>query len=165
MMTSCFRLIVLQTALSNSIIYGFQPSQRCHHLHKSTTRKAVGRTILKIDANHNHNNSNERTDTKNEIPNRRSNENADNNHNKETTLDRTTHQINDLLDQPLFDPDSPSNTNNWFANLVKNDYDTAEALYAGIIITLGVIASQEALRMVKYGAAYVPFHGTGGRLF
>jgi hypothetical protein len=90
----------------------------------------------------------------------------DGNHGRrEAKLDTTINQINELMDEPLFDPDSPSNVNNWYANLVKNDYDTAEALYAGLVITLGVISSQEALRMVKYGAAYVPFYGAGGSLF
>jgi hypothetical protein len=70
--------------------------------------------------------------------------------------------IDSLLDTPLFDPDT---SDSWFANLVKNDYNTAEGLYAGIIIAMGVILSQEALRYVKYGSAYVPFHGSGGRLF
>lgn len=106
-------------------------------------------------------------DDENDVSNRRTNKNKDENskHSKETKDDITTNQLNDLLDKTLFDPNSPSNTNNWFANIVKNDYDTAEALYAGLIIILGVIVSQEALRIVKYGDVYVPFHGTGGRLF
>lgn len=76
-------------------------------------------------------------------------------------------QINTFLDKPLFDPDSESNRDNWFANLVKNDYDAAEALYVGIIGIAGVIVSQELLRIVKYGAEnYVPFsQGGGGNLF
>jgi hypothetical protein len=68
--------------------------------------------------------------------------------------------MDSLLDTPVFDPDK---SNSWFANLVRNDYDTAEALYAGFIIAIGVILSQEALRFVKYGGSgYVPFHGGGG---
>ena len=68
--------------------------------------------------------------------------------------------INSLLDQPFFDPDK---SDNWFANLVKSDYNTAEALYAGFIIIMGVVFSQEALRLFKYGSSgYVPFHGGGG---
>lgn len=75
-------------------------------------------------------------------------------------------QINTLLDTPLFDPDSEANEDNWFANLVKNDYDAAEALYVGIIGVVGVIVSQEMLRIVKYGADnYVPFGRGGGNLF
>ena len=109
--------------------------------------------------------NNHEPDDVNEITNSRSSENADNSHNQETKDDIITNQLSNLLDQPLFDPNSPSNTNNWFANIVKNDYDTAEALYSGLVIILGVIVSQEALRIVKYGDAYVPFHGTGGRLF
>ena len=74
-------------------------------------------------------------------------------------------QIDTFLDTQLFDPDSDSNVDNWFANLVKSDYDTAEALYVGIIGIVGVIASQEALRVVKYGADnYVPF-GHSSSLF
>ena len=75
-------------------------------------------------------------------------------------------QINTLLDTPLFDPDAESNQDNWFANLVKNDYDSAEALYVGIIGIVGVVVSQEMLRVVKYGADnYVPFGHGGGNLF
>lgn len=65
-----------------------------------------------------------------------------------------------LLDTPIFDPEK---SNSWFADLVKNDYNTAEALYGGLIIAMGVVLSQEALRFVKYGASgYIPFHGSGG---
>ena len=75
-------------------------------------------------------------------------------------------QVNTFLDTPLFDPDSEANEDNWFANLVKNDYDSAEALYVGIIGIVGVIVSQEMLRIVKYGADnYVPFGHGGGNLF
>ncbi len=75
-------------------------------------------------------------------------------------------QINTFLDTPLFDPDSEANEDNWFANLVKNDYDAAEALYVGIIGVVGVVISQEMLRIVKYGADnYVPFGHGGGNLF
>lgn len=112
----------------------------------------------------NHNDSHEPDDAS-DVTNSRSNENENSKHRKETKDDIIITQLTDLLDQTLFDPNSPSNTNNWFANIVKNDYDTAEALYAGLVITLGVIVSQEALRIVKYGDVYVPFHGTGGRLF
>eukprot|EP00569_Conticribra_weissflogii_P005118 CAMPEP_0171344568 /NCGR_PEP_ID=MMETSP0878-20121228/19683_1 /TAXON_ID=67004 /ORGANISM="Thalassiosira weissflogii, Strain CCMP1336" /LENGTH=96 /DNA_ID=CAMNT_0011847785 /DNA_START=306 /DNA_END=596 /DNA_ORIENTATION=+ len=70
-----------------------------------------------------------------------------------------------FLDKPFFDPENPNNNDNWFANLVKNDYDTAEALYVGAFLTIMVIVSQELLRIVKYGDMYVPFGGGGGKLF
>ena len=54
----------------------------------------------------------------------------------------------------------------WFAKLVKNDYETAEAFYAAGFISILVILTQEMLRMVKYGDAYVPFSRVaGGSLF
>jgi hypothetical protein len=70
-----------------------------------------------------------------------------------------------LLDTPFFDPYAPSNDDNWFANMVKNDYDSAEALYAGAVVILGVIVSQELLRMVKYGGGYASFNPGDGKLF
>lgn len=70
--------------------------------------------------------------------------------------------IDTLLDTPIFDPDK---SDGWFGSLVRNDYNTAEALYAGLVIAIGVIVSQEALRVIKYGGGYVPFHGSGGQLF
>jgi len=81
-------------------------------------------------------------------------------------------KLDNFLDKPLFDPDkmlddqtdkvkeNPQSSSNplvWFANLVKNDYETAEALYAAGIISLMVVLSQELLRMAKYGDAYQPF--------
>lgn len=80
----------------------------------------------------------------------------------ETSMDEA---MNNLLDKPFFDPDDPSNESNWFANLVKNDYDSAEAIYVGAIVIFGVIVSQELLRIVKYGGGYVPFSSGGGKLF
>ena len=74
-------------------------------------------------------------------------------------------KIDAFLDKPIFDPDSESNQDNWFANLVKNDYDSAEALYVGVVVIVGVIVSQELLRIVKYGGNYFPFGGGGGNLF
>lgn len=52
----------------------------------------------------------------------------------------------------------------WFATLVQNDYETAEALYAAGFISIMVILTQELLRYVMFGDAYVPFQrgGTGG---
>jgi len=45
----------------------------------------------------------------------------------------------------------------WFAQLVKNDYQTAETFYAAGFISVLVIFTQELLRMVRYGDAYIPF--------
>ncbi len=97
--------------------------------------------------------------SRNKIPAFMANDSDDENESVES-------QINTILDTPLFDPDSEANEDNWFANLVKNDYDSAEALYVGIIGIVGVIVSQEMLRIVKYGADnYVPFGHGGGNLF
>jgi hypothetical protein len=90
-------------------------------------------------------------------------------------------KLDSFLDQPLFDPDkmladqtdevkeNPESSSNplvWFANLVKNDYETAEALYAAGIISFMVVLSQELLRMAKYGDAYQPFSSVShGSLF
>ncbi|KAL7507886.1 hypothetical protein ACHAXN_004971 [Cyclotella atomus] len=85
-----------------------------------------------------------------------------NNRRQENNNEGNELDIDSLFDTQLFDPDK---SDSWFANLVKNDYTTAEGLYAGFIIAVGVILSQEALRFEKYGSGYVPFHGSGGRLF
>lgn len=75
-------------------------------------------------------------------------------------------KMDSFLDKPMFDPNAPSNDDNWFASLVKNDYESAEALYAGAIIIFGVVVSQELLRMVKYGGGYIPFTSpSDGMLF
>jgi hypothetical protein len=80
-----------------------------------------------------------------------------------TNLDQ---KIDNLLDKPFFDPYAPSNDNNWFANLVRNDYESAEALYAGVIVILGVVISQQLLRIVKYGGGDINsiFHNGNGHL-
>lgn len=71
-----------------------------------------------------------------------------------------------LLDNPFFDPFAPSNDKNWFANLVRNDYESAEALYAGVVVILGVVISQQLLRIVKHGGGiYYVFHHGNGELF
>jgi hypothetical protein len=71
-----------------------------------------------------------------------------------------------FLEKVIFDPEAPSNENNWFANLVKNDYYTAEALYAGVIVIIGVIVAQDMLRIVKYGGGFhAPFSSGPGKLF
>jgi hypothetical protein len=90
-------------------------------------------------------------------------------------------KLDSFLDKPLFDPDkmladqtdeiqeNPKSSTNplvWFANLVKNDYETAEALYAAGIISFMVVLAQELLRMAKYGDAYEPFSSfSNGSLF
>jgi hypothetical protein len=51
----------------------------------------------------------------------------------------------------------------WFAKLVKNDYETAEALYAAGFISFMVIVGQELLRYQINGDNYIPFQrGHGG---
>lgn len=79
--------------------------------------------------------------------------------------DNIGEKLDSFLDKPFFDPENSNNNENWFANLVKNDYDAAEALYVGAFLTIMVIVSQELLRIVKYGDMYVPFGGGGGKLF
>jgi len=82
------------------------------------------------------------------------------------TIDENDASTNNFLEKVLFDPDAPSNENNWFANLVKNDYYTAEALYAGVIVIIGVIVAQDMLRIVKYGGGFhAPFSSSPGKLF
>ena len=80
--------------------------------------------------------------------------------------DTETKDLNELLDTQFFDPsqvkdDSPLKG---FANLVEEDYHSAEALFASLFITVMVILTQEVLRMQLYGDQYVPFAkgGTGG---
>ncbi|KAL7542515.1 hypothetical protein ACHAXR_011854 [Thalassiosira sp. AJA248-18] len=77
--------------------------------------------------------------------------------------DNLDEKNNSFLDTPMFDPNDPSNDNNWFANLVKNDYESAESLYVGAIVIFGVIVAQELLRIVKYGGGYAS--SGGGNLF
>ena len=84
----------------------------------------------------------------------------------ENENDSPQNNIDAFLDKQIFDPESESNQDNWFANLVKNDYDSAEALYVGVFVFAGVVISQELLRIVKYGESYIPFgQGGGGNLF
>lgn len=73
--------------------------------------------------------------------------------------DRMT--IDEMLDKPFFDPDSvPDDTSifSWFANLIKQDYVTAEALYVSTFFALMVVVGQELLRMYVHGEKYIPFH-------
>lgn len=77
-------------------------------------------------------------------------------------------KMDDLLDRQFFDPkEVPEGSPlKWFANLVENDYATAEALYASFFIAGMVIVSQELVRMQYYGDNYVPFQKLGdGLLF
>ena len=84
-------------------------------------------------------------------------------------------RVDDFLDKPFFDPDDEAakevgegegSIKSWFANLVLNDYATAEALYAGLFFSILLLATQEALRYYMYGVDYVPFtRGGGGKLF
>ena len=85
-------------------------------------------------------------------------------------------KINAFLDTPFFDPDAyiqegqtegvVGSFKAWFSDLVKNDYETAEALYAGVFFAILLVATQELLRMQIYGADYVPFsRGGGGSLW
>mmetsp|Transcript_16329 Transcript_16329/g.24531 ORF Transcript_16329/g.24531 Transcript_16329/m.24531 type:complete len:208 (-) Transcript_16329:1691-2314(-) len=102
-------------------------------------------------------------------------QNNNNNSNDPNEKDNKTmdEKIDKILDTPFFDPDkildndannggdgsSSSNPLTWFANLVKNDYETAEALYAGVFFSVMVVLGQELLRMYMYGDGYIPFQG------
>lgn len=70
-------------------------------------------------------------------------------------------RIDEFLDSPVFDPYDKANESNWFAQLVKSDYATAEALYAGGFFALMVFISQELFRMWLYGENYIPFKSGG----
>lgn len=75
-----------------------------------------------------------------------------------------------FLDKQFFVPSKVEEGSplKWFANLVEQDYETAEALFACTIITVLVVISQELLRMQINPGAYVPFVPTGvgaGKLF
>uniref|UniRef100_A0A7S2YTQ1 Uncharacterized protein n=1 Tax=Entomoneis paludosa TaxID=265537 RepID=A0A7S2YTQ1_9STRA len=94
-----------------------------------------------------------------------------------TTTTTTTTVANDddelswqeFLDRPFFVPEQIDDASplKWFANLVENDYVTAEALFASFFITVMVIGTQEVLRMQLYGHDYIPFAkgASGGGLF
>ena len=87
---------------------------------------------------------------------------SDPNNNRNSGDDDESNNVDAFLDKQIFDPNE---SDNWFANLVKNDYDSAEALYVGAIGIFGIVLSQELLRMVKYGSSYTPFGSGGGNLF
>jgi hypothetical protein len=74
-------------------------------------------------------------------------------------------KMDNFLDQEFFNPSSVDQKSplKWFANLVERDYETAEALYASLIIVLLVVVSQELLRMQIIGLDhYVPFTRISG---
>ena len=80
--------------------------------------------------------------------------------------------LDELLDQSFFDPDRVSDEDplpvRWFADLVKNDYPAAETLFAGLLLVILVVVSQELLRIQLYGLdGYVPFQAgvKPGQLF
>ena len=80
--------------------------------------------------------------------------------------------LDELLDQSFFDPDKVAEDDpaplRWFADLVKNDYATAETLFAGFIFVVLVVVSQELLRVQMFGLdGYVPFQAgvKPGQLF
>ena len=82
----------------------------------------------------------------------------------------TEERVEAFLDLPVFDPDDERNDGNWFAELVKSDYATAEALYASGFFAVMVLISQELFRWYIYGENYVPFtrggsSGGGGGLW
>lgn len=72
----------------------------------------------------------------------------------------------DFLDRQFFDPTKVQDGSifKWFANMVEQDYETAEALFASATIALLVVMSQELLRFYVHGDHYVPFK-TGGSLW
>lgn len=77
-------------------------------------------------------------------------------------------KMNDFLDKEFFNPkDVPEGSPlRWFADLVENDYATAEALYASFFIAGMVLITQELVRMQLYGDQYIPFQKVGsGTLF
>jgi hypothetical protein len=74
-------------------------------------------------------------------------------------------KMDNFLDQEFFNPSSVDQNSplKWFANLVERDYETAEALYASLIIVMLVIVSQELLRIQINGLDhYVPFTRVSG---
>lgn len=77
--------------------------------------------------------------------------------------------LDEFLDQPFFDPSKVEEGSplRWFADMIENDYETAEALYVGLIFFILVVIGQELLRIQLYGDNYVPFKTVvgSGRLF
>lgn len=94
------------------------------------------------------------------------NNNSDNNNKIEVDIDA-------FLDTPFYDPDkvlqddNSSETSKNIAKWVKNDYETAETIIAGIFFVVLIIVAQEVVRSQMHGTSYVPFtsSGGGGKLF
>ena len=75
-------------------------------------------------------------------------------------LDKQLDRLDEWLDRPVFDPDADLDENSLqykFAQLVKNDYELAETLYAGAFFAVMIVVSQEMLRFQIHGQNYVPF--------
>lgn len=146
------------------IVETISPMQQQLHVHHPYTKKSSTSIILYSNNNNDDRNENNRS---------------------KLTLEE---KINDFLDRPFFDPEkileeendgessssSSSFIGKWktkFALFVTSDYETAEALYVGLYLTLMVIGTQELLRMQMYGDNYVPFvrggkfGGGGGGFF
>jgi len=104
------------------------------------------------------------------------NSNSNSNNAKNDSDNDTPASLDEFLDRPLFDPDSildetgeplKENANPisvWFARLVRNDYELAETLYAGIFFVVLLVITQEVLRMQMYGDNYVPFVAGGAKM-
>ena len=94
------------------------------------------------------------------------------NDNNDSEGNKIQEKIGNFLDTPFFDPDASIQEGDeggvmgsfraWFAGLVKEDYETAEALYVGLFFAILLFATQELLRMQMYGTDYVPFTRSGG---
>ena len=68
-------------------------------------------------------------------------------------------KVDKFLDTEFFNPKDVKEGSplKWFANLVENDYATAEALYTSFFIAFMVLVTQELVRMQVYGENFVPF--------
>lgn len=73
------------------------------------------------------------------------------------------------LDRPFFDPEKVEEDSPLYqlAQWVQNDYETVEAIVAGLVLVVSVTLTQELLRMTLYQDKYVPFiqGGAQGNLF
>ena len=103
---SSFVVVVISIYFSTSV-YGFQSFSSNRHIHVTPSSRRCRKQYLKTD-------------------------NDDDNKNKFLDRDDRADEldIETLLDTPIYDPEK---SNGWFADLVRNDYNTAEALYAGLI--------------------------------
>ena len=95
------------------------------------------------------------------------NKNDDKDHDRSPT-DKKEEDDNDddgaaFLDRLFFDPSQVKDNSpfKWFATMVEQDYETAEALYASTIIAILVLISQELIRFQVLGEHYVPFKSGG----